>query len=153
MITKKAKISKGLMYNYFDSKEDLLKQIISKGFKEILNPANFNIHKVLLKNELNNFIHEILSLFNDNLNYWKLYFSVLLQPTVFKLIKKQLFEMVMPYFEALGKHFHSQGYENPKAETRMFTATLDGISLNYIMDSENFPIDAIEKRLIDFYKK
>jgi hypothetical protein len=30
---------------------------------------------------------------------------------------------------------------------------LDGITLNYIMDSENFPMDAVEKKLIDFYIK
>jgi len=153
MIAKKANISKGLMYNYFDSKDDLLKQIVYSGFKKMLIPVGFTKNELITKPTFNNMIHEMFKFFKQNVDYWKLYYSVLIQPTVFKLVEKKIFEMVMPYFEALEKYFHSQGYENPKAETRMFTAMLDGISLNYIMDSENFPIDAIEKRLIDFYKK
>jgi len=153
MIAKKANISKGLMYNYFDSKDDLLKQIVYSGFKKMLIPVGFTKNELITKPTFNNMIHEMFKFFKQNVDYWKLYYSVLIQPTVFKLVEKKIFEMVMPYFEALEKYFHSQGYENPKAETRMFTAMLDGISLNYIMDSENFPIDAIEKRLIDFYKE
>ena len=37
MIAKKAGISKGLLYNYFDSKEELLKEIVFSGMNEIFN--------------------------------------------------------------------------------------------------------------------
>ncbi|MDA3778841.1 MAG: TetR/AcrR family transcriptional regulator [Bacteroidales bacterium] len=153
LIAKNAKISKGLMYNYFDSKEDLLKQVIFKGFEEILKPVDFKPDEVLTKDKLINFIHSMFSLVKDNHNHWKLYFSVLLQPTVYKLVEKKLYEMAMPFFEILGNYFYLQGRKNPEAEARMFVAMLDGITLNYIMDSENFPMDAVEKKLIDFYIK
>jgi len=50
-IAKEAKISKGLLYNYFDSKEDLLIQIVENGFNEMLNYFDPNKDGILTRDE------------------------------------------------------------------------------------------------------
>ncbi|MEA3317134.1 MAG: TetR/AcrR family transcriptional regulator, partial [Bacteroidota bacterium] len=54
IIAKKANISKGLMYNYFDNKEDLLKQIIFSGFAEIIHPDLLSENEPITNETFNN---------------------------------------------------------------------------------------------------
>ncbi len=57
-IAKSANISKGLMYNYFESKEDLLKQIAIEGINEVFESFDPNKDGVLTKEEFIYFIKE-----------------------------------------------------------------------------------------------
>ena len=81
-IAKKAGISKGLMYNYFESKEDLLKQITLNGIQEILEAFNPNKDGVLTKEEFIFFIKSSVIMVKGQMNFWKLYFSLMAQPQV-----------------------------------------------------------------------
>ena len=51
-ISEKAGISKGLLYNYFSSKEELLKSIIDEGIKQISSPIHPNKAGILTDEEL-----------------------------------------------------------------------------------------------------
>ena len=61
-IAVKAKVSKGLMYNYFSSKEDLLDEIIEEGFIA-LTELEYLIEKGSKPEErLENFINSVINL-------------------------------------------------------------------------------------------
>ena len=55
-IAKKANISKGLIYNYFNSKEELLKELIEIGFETLVQPFDQNKDGVLTEEEFEFFI-------------------------------------------------------------------------------------------------
>ena len=75
-IAQHANISKGLIYNYFESKEDLLKEIIFNGLDEMFVFFDPNHDGKLTKDECIYFINEIFKLISENYKFWKLYFSV-----------------------------------------------------------------------------
>ena len=85
-IAKKAGISKGLMYNYFESKEELLIRIMSIGFEDMLNTFDPDHDGVLSEEEMVDFIHKAFNMLEENIQHWKLYFAVLIQPQVLKLL-------------------------------------------------------------------
>ncbi|MBU8893674.1 MAG: TetR/AcrR family transcriptional regulator [Bacteroidales bacterium] len=152
-IAKKAGISKGLMYNYFESKEDLLKAIIFHGFDELLHLIDPNHSGILTQEELIHFIKKSFKTIKDHLVYYRLYFSLLLQAPVMKLFEKEFWAMFEPFFKILYAYFEKEGYEDPQAEVYLFQSMLDGVGMTYVSDPENYPIDAVEKKIISMYSK
>jgi len=149
MITKRAGISKGLIYNYFDSKEELIKTILINGFNEFLIFFNTNKDGVLTEEEFVGFITQTFNILETNITFWRLYFAVIAQPEVLKLIEKELMELVMPIISILESYFKTKGVRSPMAHARLVGALLDGVSLNYIMDPENFPLEEVKKIIIN----
>ncbi|NQU34405.1 MAG: TetR/AcrR family transcriptional regulator [Bacteroidetes bacterium] len=145
MIAKHAKISKGLMYNYFDSKEELIISIVHDGFDKFLREFDANKDSVLTDDEFEYFIDKTFEVLRNNLHFWKLYFMVIAQPQVLKLVDKKLMELVIPFITVLSEYFAAKGCKNPMAHAQLFGAMLDGVSLNYMIDPDNFPIEEIKQ--------
>ena len=81
-IAKKAGISKGLTYNYFESKKEILEELIQSGFETIFETLDENKDGIVTKDEFVQFIRHNFSLVRKNLQHWKLFFSLLVQPHV-----------------------------------------------------------------------
>lgn len=149
MIAKKAGISKGLIYNYFESKEELITIILNSGFDEFLSVFDKNNDGVLTDEEFIFFIEQTFEILKNNLHFWQLYFHILVQPDVLKLVESKLMEVVMPLITTMTDYFQTKGHEHPMAYARFFGAMLDGVSMNYIVDPENFPLEEVKKIIID----
>ncbi len=152
MITKKAGVSKGLLYNYFESKEDLLKKIIFEGFEEFALLFDRNKDGVLTEDEFEYFIEENFRLLKSDIHFWKLYFSIVMQPDVMLLVQDKIMEMLGPFLQILIEYYEKKGVENPLAHARLMGALLDGVSMNYLVDPASFPIEDIKKIIIDKFK-
>ena len=150
-IAKRANISKGLLYNYFESKEDLLEAILNKGIDEMMEIFDPNKDGILEVSEMEFFINESFKMVEKNRVFWKLYMSVSLQPAVFKLIEKRIEELYQPIMKMTANYFQEAGFENPLIETIIFGALMDGITMDYVMKPDLFPLEHIKKELINRY--
>ncbi|MEA3477462.1 MAG: TetR/AcrR family transcriptional regulator [Bacteroidota bacterium] len=149
MIAKKAGISKGLSYNYFKSKEDLVREIMVKGFEAFIESFDTNKDGILTCEEFEFFVRDTFRVLQENIPYWKLYFSTMMQPQVFDLIQKEVYEMLPKYTKMLMVYYDKQGVEHPAQEALIFGAVMDGISLNYVMNPDHFPIEKSIQSIID----
>ena len=88
MIAKEAGISKGLIYNYFKSKGDILEAIFVGGFPffdEILSITDKNFTAIeKLEEVLNAFTVSL----KENRTFWKLYQSILSHPIISNKLSK-----------------------------------------------------------------
>ncbi len=150
-IARKAKISKGLLYNYFESKEDLVLAILNSGIDELMDLYDSNKDGVLEIKEMEFFLNRTFDLLKEHRVFWKLYFSVSFQPSVFKLIEKRIEDMYAPLTKMTVQYFQSLGFEDPLTEALLFGAMLDGVSMDYVMKPEIYPIDLVKKELIKRY--
>ncbi|HSH19451.1 MAG TPA: helix-turn-helix domain-containing protein, partial [Draconibacterium sp.] len=66
-IAKKAGISKGLTYNYFDSKKEILDNIILEGFDTIYSNFDINQDGILTEEEFIYFIKQSFQLMRENM--------------------------------------------------------------------------------------
>ncbi len=78
-IAEKAGISKGLMYNYFENKDDLLRKIIEEGFRQLQEMMGGIYSETDPRKALEKLIRLSLSQIKNNPTYWRLYMSVILQ--------------------------------------------------------------------------
>lgn len=83
-IAKHAGISKGLMYNYFKSKEDLLTAIMDRSVTEIYGYFNPDHDSHLTTEEFELFIRKVFKVLHEKRQFWKLLFRIMMQPGVYE---------------------------------------------------------------------
>ncbi len=150
-IATKAKISKGLLYNYFKSKDDLIIEIVNTGMNKLMQSFDPDHDSKLTDEEFIFFIHENFRILENNLHYWKLYFSIFTQPQVYDLVKDNVNNLINNLMFVLVSYYKRKGAEKPELEALLFGALMDGISLQYVMDPDNFPLDEVKQMIIEKY--
>lgn len=148
-IAKHAGIAKGLLYNYFKSKEELLKAIMQKGVQDIIEVYTPILNEELTPQVFRKFLSIYFKLLKENTSFWRLYFAIAMQPSVIEMMEKEFDEMTNPYQEMLVKYYLGQGSLNPEADALLAHAMIDGITLNYVMTHHDFPMEKLEKILIE----
>jgi len=151
-IASEACISKGLIYNYFDSKEELIKELIFHGFEELFSVFDPDHDGVMTRSEMKYFIIEIIEVIKTDIQFWRLYFSIITQPAIYSLVEDWMMGKAMPMFKMLAEYFEKEGYQDPMVEARLFSAMLDGITMSFAFDPENFPINKVLDRFSSLYK-
>jgi len=151
-IAKEAGISKGLLYNYFKSKEELLRQIIFEavavGEEIVEKELNADYDP---KQQLKNIIDFSFSWVQQNTDYWRLLASLSFQTEViseFEEMLKAKSKGMIAQTEALMQRM---GYSNPKMEAYAVGAMLDGIMLHYINMIDDYPFDEMKDYLTQKY--
>lgn len=148
-IAKTAGISKGLMYNYFKSKEDVLQELMI-GMMETLMCEYMPLKpdEKFTRDDIIQFINVGIDLVLEKPHYWKLYFSVALQPDVMSIVFTKMMKMGQPYMIAMIEYFKEKGVENPEVMMRYFSAVMDGIQFHCMLDPKTFPAEEVKKLLI-----
>jgi len=149
IIAKEAGISKGLMYNYFNSKEDLLKQIIIGNLNKFLDYLQVENSKDIQKQEIIQFIEGNLQQLKREPDFFKLYFSLAFQPSVFSLLEDEIMQVFMPLVEIFTNYYTQIGEEQPLVKARFLLAIFDGIGIHYVMDTQSFPLDETRDLIIN----
>lgn len=160
-IAKHAGISKGLIYNYFQSKEELLREIIKESVEEMYQYFDPDHDGYLTGDEFEDFVMRIAKLLKRKKAVWRLFFRLVMQEDVQKSFTEYVNNfMALPVITAiLAEYFNrkkerkDQDYD-PALEMNMFIITLKGFALTYIFSDEryDFRFDDVVKRIIELYK-
>ncbi len=151
-IAEKAEISKGLIYNYFNSKIDLLLKIVERGMTQFLEVFDTNKDGFLTEEEFENYLNIASRMIVENVHYWKLYYSLIFQTNVVPLIHDKLMELSKQYIEILTDYYRRHNSSNPEAEALLLTITLDGLAMAFVNDMTNFSLDEIKKLILKKFK-
>ncbi len=158
-LAKHSDISKGLMYNYFESKEALLAALIEDGISEILDYFDPDHDGILSTEELAGFIRKVFSSIRENQQFWILYISIVLQPRVKEFLEGEPFSNIMDqYGPMLMDYFTRMAYEDPALEMLTFSALIEGfgILMVYAYPSVELPdelLNSYEERVIGMFTK
>ncbi|UKN01722.1 TetR/AcrR family transcriptional regulator [Paracrocinitomix mangrovi] len=142
-IAKKAGISKGLLYNYFNSKEEVLKQLLSTLFKEVVETMQLEDIN-LTDTTMSKFIDDTFDILDKKRSYWKLYFSMVSQKEVNEVSRDVMLPKIMPFIEKMITYFAAKEHEDPASYMRYFMASMDGAKMQYLFDPNNFPIEKVK---------
>ncbi|HKJ78009.1 MAG TPA: TetR/AcrR family transcriptional regulator [Prolixibacteraceae bacterium] len=148
-IAQKAGISKGLTYNYFESKDDILHEIIEEGFKSIYSNFDINHDGVLTDDEYIYFIRQSFRIISENRNFWKLYFTIMIQHNVANLFEGEYIEKTQPILTTLLDFIKAKGSSDPEADILAIGSMLKGAYLMVVTSSDFFPADKLENAIID----
>ena len=148
-IANNSKVSKGLIYHYYSSKEKLFEEVILDSFETILNYFPKNKGEEFNDQSMSYFINsEILISLKKNKTYWKLLISLLSEQKLHRIALKHLSKSTAykEYENVLTNYFLLKGYIKPEIEVKLFTASLVGICLQVIINPTDFPAKTLLKQ-------
>lgn len=148
-ISQKAGISKGLMYNYFESKEDLIVSVMNKGMEILTSFLDPNKDGVLTEEEFDFFVRKSFESLKDNVVYWRLYFSLIMQKDVFDLVIGKYQSLMNNTMQLLTNYFETHGVEDPASEAMLFGSIMDGLSMAYILNPEHTDLEKLQESIIE----
>ena len=148
-IARKAGVSKGLLYNYFENKEALVKEIVLEGLQQMMTALDFDFQQELNEERFKELIENNFRLLKQKISYWSLYIAVITQPAVIALVKDEIFEIVGPFISALSQYYAKKGIKNPEAQSLLLGAVLDGVAIDYMLSPADYPIDDIKNLIIE----
>ena len=152
-IAQKAKISKGLMYNYFTGKENLLDEIIQEGFNSLAELKYEGKRGVDPEKQLKEFIDAILDNLYSNFSYWQLYLALLIHPEIQKKFEKKMQKFRDEFIKTVASLFRKLKVKNPELEAFLLGTFFDGLVLNFMVAEDLFPVKKIKQALISKYIK
>jgi AcrR family transcriptional regulator len=150
-IAKEANMSKGLLYNYFDSKEALLTSIIDNGFNELIDNFDLNKDNILTAEEFEYFLHSMFKILDSRRSFWKLYFSLMLQISIAPIIEPKVKVWYDMLTSILEDFFKRRNIKNARTEALIFGSMLDGLSFDYVINPNMFPIDEVINHILEKY--
>jgi AcrR family transcriptional regulator len=149
-IAEKAGVSKGLMYNYFTSKDELLKALIdqfAEGESQMMNAIQADTPYRILENVIRFFFKEL----RDNYQQWLFISKLVMQVERFDFVKSMATDKYHHYLLMLEELLNEVGMQNPKQEAELLAAILDGIGYQYLIIEKEYPLEDIENYLIKKY--
>jgi AcrR family transcriptional regulator len=173
-IAKNAGISKGLLYNYFVSKEALLEEIIMRSVNEIYTHFDINRDGFLTEEEFDVFVRRISAVLKEKQQFWRLFFQLLMQNDVREqflrlfvssgsliqaaidkkagLFVSDIMKTITDYF-LRKKGMRGADYD-PYLDLNMFIISMKGFALTYTyMDqSEDVYYEKTVNKIIELYK-
>jgi AcrR family transcriptional regulator len=173
-IAKHALISKGLMYNYFESKEKLLSEIINRSVSEIYLYFDPDRDGYLSEEEFELFIRKVFLLLREKRSFWRLFFHLLMQKDVRDQFLKSyigssdsirsisatdgnsflsgVIKMITEYF--IRKRDRKRADYDPEVELNMFIYALMGFAVTtiYLEDSDKVNYEKTVNKIIELYK-
>lgn len=161
-IAKRAGISKGLMYNYFGGKEELLSSIIRKSVREIYTHFDIDRDGYLSHEEFEFFVRKVAQVLREKKEFWQLFFQLVMQREVRSRLMEitqilipsetdgsagssedflpNILNTITGYFQRKTE-MKGPGYD-PDLDMNLFLLTMKGFAVTFIYndkeDDENF---------------
>jgi len=153
-IAKAAGVSKGLMYNYFESKEALLDTILF-GAADDKQAAyqSVSMNEIPPKRRLQMIIEGMFAMINLNLHHWKLMTALSLQDEISTHIKEKFSAQRTAGMQQFTQLFEELGAEKPQLEAFFLGSSLTGIMMQYIHLKDDYPLEEMKNYLINKFCK
>ncbi len=149
-IAKEAGVSKGLMYNYFASKQDLLQAIIA----DVIEMGDQLVADEVqpgrdAQQTLRAIAERSFSMVDENPHFWKLLVSLAMQPEVLENVSQLLQQAQEESFAKYIDLFHQLGAEEPELEAYFFGGAMDGIMIGSMTLGDQYPKERMQRYVLE----
>ena len=146
-----AGISKGLAYNYFKDKNEIMISVLGLISEEIGLLYSKAAEETDPKKKLKILINQTFKTLQKDEKFWRIYMNFTLSPEIKETANQFMSGFMEDSFGWLEKIFKEVGVKNPAIESKLFGAIIDGVCFHYIFDKKEYPIEKMRKFLIDKY--
>ena len=150
-VAERAGISAGLIYRYFDSKEDLLRAIFEEGLRDVwatLEPRSeadpFDAIEALLR--------ESFATVQAHEELWRLLYALRVQPGVVERLSLEFASWGSAIEGELARLCARAGLPDPEIEAKVLFALIDGANQHRTLDPDNYPVEAVIRKVMSRYR-
>lgn len=145
-IAKHAGISKGLIYNYFKSKEAVLEAVLN---------SFINLETEITDNgesSLKDMLDKFFDLLETQTGFLKLIISFTLDVSEMEIVKKFIHTKINRTIPMTENMLKNSGINNPKDEAWFLSTLLEGCTITYITAMDEYPLDKMKTMIYKRYK-
>jgi AcrR family transcriptional regulator len=152
-IAKSAGVSKGLLYNHYESKEQLFQELVTEGLREgeniLPDIMSSGDPKVILENIIRWFFRQL----REQPQQWRLMTEVTLRLDRYPFMQEIIRGKLFGYIRMMEGLFQQLGYKDPLGEARILAGLFDGIGIQAIVVRDAFPLEEFEAMMLEKYCK
>lgn len=149
-VAKKAEISKGLIYHYFESKKAILEaifdQLVAMGDQMMNFPEEFGPAEKIRQT-----LEQTFEFIENETGMGRLMVSLALQPGVFDSIKPKLDKVQERQILMFKEIMWDLGRSEPELEAYQLGALMDGILMGYIAMGDDYPLQELKAKILEEY--
>lgn len=149
-VAKKAKVSKGLIYHYFESKEAILHSI----FDDLMQKGDQIMYakpEAAPREQLKSIIEQTFTFIRDHSGIGKLMIGLALQHEAYATLKNKIDLANQEQVRFLAALMAKAGFDTPELFAYKLAATLDGMMMATVTMGEDYPLDEIKNLLVKEY--
>lgn len=143
-ITKHAGVSKGLVYNYFSSKEELLVGLFEDATATIQMHVEILASGKKIEDSVTQFIESFFSFWVREQEFLRLQLTLMLTPELNEILKGTVKKRAESSLEFVTDWLIQLEVSEAEQKARLVLAQLDGISLHYLSIFEDYPLDSMK---------
>ncbi|NOU86205.1 TetR family transcriptional regulator [Paenibacillus sp. LMG 31460] len=150
-VVKKAGVSKGLMYNYYRGKEELLEEMVQNRIEEIIQVMQEASALGSPSEQLKHIVKGALDNVKQRPDVYRFYLHLQTQPKEDKVLSKYsqiLNEAMAKQFEVQCGMFAGLGTANARLRSLYFSSTLHGMMLMICTYPDQYPTEEMKEQII-----
>ncbi len=143
-IASEARIAKGSVYHYFESKDILLADIFASLYDKLMSDFTQNLGKTMQQKDAWHFIDLVFDHMVAYQNRWKLFMQLSIQPGIIEILMNVSREKkYSDYLDSIYQYFANADTDDPQFSMIMFSSVMKGFSLMYVMAPEMYTLEQV----------
>lgn len=151
-IADEAGISQGLIYAHFSSKAELLQAIFDQSMADVRASFDVAAEASSPARRIEGLLRGSFELLSQNADFWRLSYSLRMQPGVLEDLGPDLDAWTRTILGTLEEFLRDAGAPEPAIDAQLLFALVDGLSQHYLLDPDDFPLEACIERAVEFYR-
>jgi len=151
-ITTEAGVSKGLVYNYFKSKDELLVGLIDDATDKMASVAKTFDSGDSMEESLLLFVDNYFSFLRNERQFLKSQLTLALMPELNEVVSKPQKQRSALLLKMVHGWFSRAKVAESKSKARLLLAMLDGIALHYLFIYDRYPLTSMKSQLMQAAK-
>lgn len=151
-IAKAAGMSQGLIYHYYQSKDDILRALFEQSMTEIRTSFAEAEATRAPEEKIARLVRAAFNVVKSNLHFWRLSYALRMQPAVLDSLGQNVQGWTQAIMGKLTQYFREAGAPQPDIEAAMLFALIDGVAQHYALDPERYPLEAVTERITQTYR-
>jgi AcrR family transcriptional regulator len=151
-IAEEAGVSQGLLYNYFDGKEGLLRAILQRSMADVVESFRRAESGSAPSERLEQLIRASFAIVAENLPFWRLTYQIRMQPGVVEALGDGLPASVDAIRDRLERLLEASGVPEPGIQARVLFAAIDGAAQHFALDPDHYPVERVAEALTERFR-
>ncbi|TYP71957.1 TetR/AcrR family transcriptional regulator [Paenibacillus methanolicus] len=150
-IAKRAGVSKGLIYNYYKGKEELLAEMVKTRIEDITHVMQTAAALDAPSEQLRHIVEGALNNVKQHPKVYRFYLHLQTQPEADKVLARysqMLNEAMAEQFEVQCEMFAKLEGQDERMRSLYFSSTLHGAMLMISTYPDRFPVDEIQEKIV-----
>src|SRR5690606_25664309 len=147
-IAEEAGVAQGLLYNYFDGKEALLRAMLERSAADVERSLSQAAGGATPQERLERLVRSAFDIVGEHLSFWRLSYQLRMQPGVLEELEEATRAWTESTRARIERLLREVGVKDAPIEARVLFAAIDGAAQHYALDTTHYPVEEVSAALV-----